>query len=640
MLPLLVDSRLGARLFGVLCFPTFSTPLACRSGATVDAQGRGRRLGAGVGHSSHVMAAKMAYDVMASFTCPRTITFQDYRLGFTHKAIVVAILAYVCFNLFSGQLYLVDSVPLGLVSVWSTSDYNGTSGVSSFSHARDAFYDDYSANAKNGSFRYCGNDDYDYVYDASYTYEKIRCAFQEDAELAVKGESQIFFSTMVQTNTVAFVSTQKGETCGRSVFEDAGVSDAECPSSEMEDDYASVAFTEELGRCYCRATKNAFNVAAENLTVSMEHKYEALYGRGELPRTFVRREDSLENLHEFAPGEALHLPLWRVLEFVGLSLDEYAAGGESSLKGVSSSPTPNGQPKLRVKGLQITAKMQYYNYHQAPGFENERDGKPGETVCILSLSPQDMWAALGNDVSHFPSMGSAGSAGSNVRERGGFENRYRYGIKVVIQASGVISAVDLMFMINAVIQGLVLLNVAVIITQQVAFYLLGDRSKMYKEFGNETAIFEREAARFAIQSIVAGHVFRLVDADKSGGLDHAEIYDAIQESAAGSGLSEEEMNTLAGFVIHQADLDSEKHKAWLGEDAAGAGDEQEGVIGLAEWDNLFASGFMDFHSLSRVVRNLSKEESSFLLERAKTFKAGLGGRANYGAIEEGNAKDA
>ena len=134
-----------------------------------------------------------------------------------------------------------------------------------------------------------------------------------------------------------------------------------------------------------------------------------------------------------------------------------------------------------------------------------------------------------------------------------------------------ISTVDLMFMINAVIQGLVLLNVAVIITQQVAFYLLGDRSKMYKEFGNETAIFEREAARFAIQSMVAGHVFRLVDADKSGGLDHAEIYDAIQDSVAGSGLSEKEMNTLAGFVIHQADLDSEKHKAYLSEDAGGTG---------------------------------------------------------------------
>ena len=200
------------------------------------------------------MAAKIAYDVMASFTCPRTITFQDYRLGFTHKAIVVAILGYVCFNLFSGQLYLVDSVPLGLVSVWSTSDYNGTSGVSSFSRARDAFYDAYSA--KDGSFRYCDNEDYDYVYDSTYTYEKIGCAFQEDAELAMKGESQIFFSTMVQTNTVAFVSARgKNETCGRSVFEDAGVPDEECPSAETEDDYANVTFTEELGRCYCRATK-------------------------------------------------------------------------------------------------------------------------------------------------------------------------------------------------------------------------------------------------------------------------------------------------------------------------------------------------------------------------------------------------
>ena len=59
------------------------------------------------------------------------------------------------------------------------------------------------------------------------------------------------------------------------------------------------------------------------------------------------------------------------------------------------------------------------------------------------------------------------------------------------------------------------MNVAVIIGSR-WFYLLGDRSKMYKEFGNETAIFEREAT-LRDQSMVAGHVFRLVDADKSGG---------------------------------------------------------------------------------------------------------------------------
>ena len=49
------------------------------------------------------MVVKMIYDVLASFTCPRTITFKDWRLGFTHKALMVAIISYVCWNLFSSQ---------------------------------------------------------------------------------------------------------------------------------------------------------------------------------------------------------------------------------------------------------------------------------------------------------------------------------------------------------------------------------------------------------------------------------------------------------------------------------------------------------------------------------------------------------
>lgn len=81
-------------------------------------------------------------------------------------------------------------------------------------------------------------------------------------------------------------------------------------------------------------------------------------------------------------------------------------------------------------------------------------------------------------------------------------------------------------------------------------------------------------------------------------------------------------------------MDSEKHKVYEGADADEKEDEL-GVINLAEWDNLFASGFMDFRSLSRVVKNLSRLESSFLLERAKLFKAGLGGGGggnSYGSV--------
>ena len=61
----------------------------------------------------------------------------------------------------------------------------------------------------------------------------------------------------------------------------------------------------------------------------------------------------------------------KVLEFLGADLDDVY--------------DPLGNPsdaKLRLKGMQITAKLQYYNYHQAPGFERDKDGKPGETVCV------------------------------------------------------------------------------------------------------------------------------------------------------------------------------------------------------------------------------------------------------------------
>ena len=237
------------------------------------------------------MASKMVYDVLASFTCPRTITFQDYRLGWTHKSIVVCILAYVGFNLFSGQLYLVGSTPLGLVSVWSSEKYDGSLGKSSFTEARDGFYEDYTRKASGfgagkppqSAYRYCANLSYDYDYDVNYNYENIGCAFQEEAEIAMKGESLIFFTTMVQTNTVSFVGGDSGK-CDRDVFVNAGVSAAECP------DVDGTVFSHALGRCYCRSTTNAFVVAVENMTVSIEHKFEALYGRGELPRTFVRNE--------------------------------------------------------------------------------------------------------------------------------------------------------------------------------------------------------------------------------------------------------------------------------------------------------------------------------------------------------------
>ena len=91
------------------------------------------------------------------------------------------------------------------------------------------------------------------------------------------------------------------------MFVKAGINEELCPKDGE--------VSHSLGRCYCRNTRNMFVAAAENMTLNMEHKYMALYGEGFLPRTIIRVEGSLENLHEFQPGETLAVPVHKILEF-------------------------------------------------------------------------------------------------------------------------------------------------------------------------------------------------------------------------------------------------------------------------------------------------------------------------------------
>ena len=149
---------------------------------------------------------------------------------------------------------------------------------------------------------------------------------------------------------------------------------------------------------------NMFVAAAENMTLNMEHKYMALYGEGSAGT--IIHGGQFENFTSFNQ-ETLAVPVHKILEFLGANLDEVY------------DPEVNPEDAtLRLKGMQITAKLQYYNYHQAPGFEKQKDGKPGETICILEFSQQDMWASMGNNPEY--SLTTA--------QKGGFVDRYRYGI--------------------------------------------------------------------------------------------------------------------------------------------------------------------------------------------------------------------
>jgi hypothetical protein len=56
----------------------------------------------------------------------------------------------------------------------------------------------------------------------------------------------------------------------------------------------------------------------------------------------------------------------------------------------------------------------------------------------------------------------------------------------------------------------------------------------------------------------------------------------VEDKVKGSGLTEEEMDVLAGFVIHQAELDK----------ASKGGEGEKGEIELAEWQGWHFSRYL------------------------------------------------
>ena len=100
----------------------------------------GRRRGDRGGAFFLAMVLRMVYDTLASFTCPRTIV-QDYRLGFTHKALVVAArrtCAPTCSWASSTSWTPSPGPRLDVVSP----TYSGSLGDASFGDARDEFSED------------------------------------------------------------------------------------------------------------------------------------------------------------------------------------------------------------------------------------------------------------------------------------------------------------------------------------------------------------------------------------------------------------------------------------------------------------------------------------------------------------------
>ena len=603
--------------------------------------------------------------------------------GIPYKLVCALILWWILGSLLTTELYLANSAPSAYIELWASSKYDGELGVFDYSQAQAEVYGRVAAVGLDAPL---GEDEQEFELekvseiasgycDASdsnnaillsdgdqINFQNLKCAYAEKDDSVQIGDTHVLFVTARRDTYVArrpMNNEVSDDSCDAVSFEAVGMGEF------CDGDDESVSFRIAFGSCFCERADSRFVAAAEHLTFSASHAYESRFKSGVADVTHVRvGEDEESILATFGKGEDVKIPIVKMLQWLDVDLD--SANEEEVSK--------------RVAGVRVEASFQYYNFHQAPGLEERVSLDEGPMVCIITLEiAKDGDAVVGGgggkSESHsgsnlgwfhtyaplgfrdgfdkaptlgkkHKSLGHTKDLGTNkkdseftsrldqeqlfylLKKPDGTEAyvvRRQDGVRISVGSGGVISRLDFALLLETFVQAFLLLSFSNILMKFVAYTLLGMKSRVYKEFGEHEVQYEREYARFAVQSIVASHAFERLDVDNSGTITESELVDALRLAQGPNGKNDEnDLRTLAAYIIACGDVDG---------DEAGDGN-ADGEISVTEWFDLFGSGHADSQSIRDNLRSLGVTEMNALkrsLSEAEKLKGGNDGRKSPGA---------
>ncbi|KAK9815684.1 hypothetical protein WJX72_008072 [[Myrmecia] bisecta] len=550
----------------------------------------------------------------------------------------IAIVVYVLVNIFQRQGYLQTEVPSGVVT--------------SFARGGNYSTADLQQQLELGHFPYCTNpDSYNFYFDSATTYENFSCVYQPTGANAIKGFNSMFYTT--------YLAEQKSVLVRRPSAADCPAGSAVLPGATLTGYLADA--------CMYKRKRHFMTMAVENAVLRVVHTYStSIVGvSGSLPRTIVRRAGSAKNLLDLPANTVLQMPVQQWLELAGVDLDlptnlqpgvKQPATSNALLVGQSYSA--NTYPKVRVSGVEIIVNLKYYNYKLEPNRESSGSNK-NNVICIMELEPRLQWTTSGSDVRYMMDTPNApvllalnhdslvstpaaanGSVFSFVKEAYSNESAtattsstdlYKQGVMFTFKQAGVLGRFNLQNLINALVQGSVLLSVAHVVVTLIALYGMGMRSQLYGEFMCEKVNYKREYARFASQALVASHVFKLFDKDGSGELDRAELFVRLKD-VMGKRLADDKLAVLTEFLCNTAD-DDEPSKL-TGPTGPEGAVYNENAINMDEWIAIFTDEKASVESLVRIVDHECKKDPEVdraaKLERIKAKSDTLQGQGQPG----------
>jgi len=561
----------------------------------------------------------------------------DWRLALTNLALQVLITFYVLYALIAGKTYLETEVPVGRITNWgngNTDFYSLQSASATATTQGEVTYD-----GKSYTVLPCAGtnalNDYKFVYDDAFVYDNIKCAYLTPDELITKQPSGGLFITTHITETVTYREPKATSNCvGTHNFQRSN-------SGSQNVNVANASGTG--GFCYYNEKTEWLTIGSDVSSIGIAHEYETLSDTNSLsgknPKTYVRRAGSSHNYFIFESGNDVKLKLKDVLDIAQVDLDK-RYGDQPALSGVNvnalygEGADAARTPMTRLGGLRINAKFQYYNYN----LHGKGDlGSSKTPYAVLEIEPSITWTSKGQSISYRTERDNLDDPieASSGDPKGYFHNMYAYGVFIDVTSSGIIGGLNYVYIINVIVSGLVLLNVAGTITDLIAQYGLGTRSLIYRSHMIEETNFERECAKYAMQGMLAVSSFKA--ADKSGnndGLDINELNEllvAAFHSQDGMSMSEkgevenltkrrlslEECRQMAKYIMLTGDSEAQD-LYFAGKPRMGYDELKQQRIDLNEWIELMTEGPMNITTLRKVIK-MDKEEQDWQKRLMEAF---------------------
>jgi len=500
-------------------------------------------------------------------------------------------------------------VPTGVASAW------GKVGKE--------FYDlqkDWNTTSEQCTNTAAGTGKYMFNYSASYVYDNVKCGYFNADEMISKLPSGnvMFFATHAHQSLVArYKATEVVAADGTVTYT--------CPPGSMETNFGEAAQQVVDGRCTHVKENNYIIPGMEGSTMAFDHSYDTTSGEysGTKPKTYVQKKDSDVNEYEFAPGQSVQLTMKQWLELAGVDLDKPFDQQPGNFEGTLEGLTGGGgtgtalnsagkYPYPRLSGVRLNILVRYFNYDLHKKVHTEMGDD--DVYAIVTVSPVLGWFSKGQEITYRsnPTDLTDPIDAADGAPEGYYQDMYKYGILFDIQQTGLVGALDPVFIILTLTSGLVLLGVAGTIVNLLAKFGLGDLSKTYKSFIQEECDIQLEAARYTAQSIVASRAFKVADKDGEGQLDFAELKgvvtscfsDQFASTNSKSKLqkelfSDEEIHSMTLFLMRAADPHladrimegREKNVAEL----------EASTLSLNQWQELSTSDYIDHDSLKNII---------------------------------------